>query len=58
MTQTYTSRLHFAAVVRRAIAEGTLLRYARDLRLGRTAVLCDGTELVYIPAWRALWATS
>lgn len=54
MTQTYTSRRSFAAVLRRAIAEGTLLRYVRDLRLGRTAVLRNGTELVYVPAWRAL----
>ncbi len=48
----YRNRLHFAAILRRAIAEGTLTSYERD-GLDRTAVLADGSihryELMPMP---------
>ncbi len=54
--QRYTSRVSFAAIVRRALREGVLVRYERDLRLGRTAVLSNGSVHTYEPAWRTMLA--
>jgi len=52
---TYTNRLNFAAVVRRAIREGTLTSYERDHLMGRCAVIA-GIAHTYEPAWRSILA--
>ncbi len=54
----YRSRSHFAAVVRRAIRERTLVSYERDHWMGRCAVLADGTVHTYEPAWQSMLRTA
>lgn len=45
---TFTNRRHFAAVLRRAIAEGRLESYAKHAYgYSRMATLTDGTHLLY-----------
>lgn len=45
---TFTNRLHFAAVLRRAIADGRLRDYAKHAYgFSRMATLTDGTHLLY-----------
>lgn len=48
MTTTFHNRLHFAAVLRRAIREGRLVEYAKhSYGYARMASLADGTYLLY-----------
>ena len=50
----YRDRRSFGQAVRRARVAGVLATYERDLRMGRTAVLTDGTVLTYESQYQSL----